>query len=97
MQSDMADPNHLKFVLQGRDAWDSWRNQNPDIVPDLSEADLRGADMKFANFRRANLRGAQLAGMYAAHGQFHGADSARRICEMGSFRRHPFSVPTFRT
>lgn len=86
----MADSNHLKVFQQGRDAWDSWRKQNPDIIPDLSEADLHGTDMKFANFQHANLRGAQLAGMYAAHGQFHSADLREADLRDGQFPEASF-------
>jgi Pentapeptide repeats (8 copies) len=41
-------------------AWNAWRRENPDIRPDLSNADLRGADLSGANLARANLREAFL-------------------------------------
>ena len=47
------------------DAWNKWRDENPDIRPDLSGADLsgwnlRGADLSEANLVDANLIGADL-------------------------------------
>jgi hypothetical protein len=37
----MANPEHLKILERGVDAWNEWRKEHPEIVPDLSEADLR--------------------------------------------------------
>jgi len=50
----MANEEHLKILKQGVDAWNQWRKQNPEIVPDLSDTDLS----------RANLKGVQLSGAY---------------------------------
>jgi hypothetical protein len=38
----MADANHLELLLQGAKAWNAWREKEPSVAPDLSEADLRG-------------------------------------------------------
>ncbi len=56
----MADNEHLDLVKQGVAAWNDWRRSNPDVVPDLSEAnlvkaDLRGSDLRQVNLERANL------------------------------------------
>jgi pentapeptide repeat protein len=56
----MADQSHLDILQQGVEAWNSWRERNPSIKPDLSgaplsEADLRDADLRDANLSRANL------------------------------------------
>jgi hypothetical protein len=32
----MANPDHLKTLRQGVDAWNAWRNQHPAVAPDLS-------------------------------------------------------------
>jgi uncharacterized protein YjbI with pentapeptide repeats len=53
-------------LQQGVTAWNEWRDQNRDITPDFSEADLRGAnlrgaDLRWADLLRANLRGADLS------------------------------------
>ncbi len=48
----MANPEHLEILKQGVEAWNQWREQNPQTKPDLSGAILR----------EANLRGADLGG-----------------------------------
>jgi uncharacterized protein YjbI with pentapeptide repeats len=62
-------PNHehLATLQRGVQAWADWREKNPDIPPDLEEAnlaglDLHGVDFRCARLRRANLQGAQLTG-----------------------------------
>ena len=56
----MANPEHLKILKQGVEAWNKWREKNPDITPDLRGADLYEANLSGANLRGANLRGASL-------------------------------------
>ena len=66
----MADPDHLKKLQQGVDAWNAWRKREPLIIPDLSKADLSGwnlsganlsgADLIWANLSKADLSGANL-------------------------------------
>jgi hypothetical protein len=63
----MADPEHLKCILQGTKAWNRWRNKNNDLAPDLSGADLRranliGADLSGAILSEAKLNEANLSG-----------------------------------
>lgn len=73
----MANEDQLEILLQGADAWNKWRRENPDVKvrlieadlrwadlseADLSEADLRWADLSWANISLANLKGATLTG-----------------------------------
>jgi uncharacterized protein YjbI with pentapeptide repeats len=51
----MADEEQLKIIRKGVDAWNGWREKNPEVQPDLSEAPLSGA-----NLREADLNGADL-------------------------------------
>ena len=46
----MADQQHLAVLKQGVAAWNTWRRQHPEILPDLSEADLGEADLGGADF-----------------------------------------------
>jgi uncharacterized protein YjbI with pentapeptide repeats len=41
----MANPEHLKILDQGVEVWNKWREDKPDITPDLSGANLSGADI----------------------------------------------------
>jgi len=58
----MANPDHLKMLRQGVDAWNAaWRT--PDIASDFSKADLNGVDLTGANLWWADLSGANLSGV----------------------------------
>jgi hypothetical protein len=41
----MSNPEHLKILKQGVEAWNKWREENPDFRPNLSGADLREAHL----------------------------------------------------
>jgi hypothetical protein len=56
----MADEEHLKIIRQGVGAWNDWREKNPELRPDLSDANLLEANLSTANLREAYLREANL-------------------------------------
>ncbi|MEL6224720.1 MAG: toll/interleukin-1 receptor domain-containing protein [Cyanobacteria bacterium J06627_8] len=73
----MANEKQLAILRQGVEAWNRWRQENPDVKIDLSRADLsvarlygvdlnganlRGADLSYADLSVANLTGAYLNG-----------------------------------
>jgi uncharacterized protein YjbI with pentapeptide repeats len=41
----MANDEHVALLKKGVDAWNAWRDENPDIRPDLMGADLRRANL----------------------------------------------------
>lgn len=55
-------PEHLAKLMEGVDAWNEWRTQNPEIKPDLIKAILQRVNLTRANLSRANLMGANLRG-----------------------------------
>jgi hypothetical protein len=55
----MANDEHVAKLKRGM--WNTWRDENPRILPDLREADLRGTDLSGANLIKANLGGAILS------------------------------------
>jgi uncharacterized protein YjbI with pentapeptide repeats len=57
----MANEEHLTLLRQGILVWNGWREEHPDIRPDLSNADLSGMDLNAANLQEANLREADLS------------------------------------
>lgn len=67
----MANEEHLALLKQGVEAWNRWREEYPNIRPDLSgafinvitlsEANLKGADLRGTDFRGGNLKGANLS------------------------------------
>jgi hypothetical protein len=43
----MANPNpkHLQRLMEGVEAWNAWRRQHSDIIPDLCTINFGGADL----------------------------------------------------
>lgn len=33
----MANPDHIKIIKRGTEAWNAWYDGNPEVVPDLSD------------------------------------------------------------
>jgi hypothetical protein len=56
----MANPEHLKILKRGVEEWNQWREANPSIQPDLSEAYLSETDLSRAKLIKANLLRAKL-------------------------------------
>jgi hypothetical protein len=56
----MANQEHLAILKQGVKAWNEWRAGHPDIVPDLSGADLSQTNLRECNLFRAHLEGTNL-------------------------------------
>ena len=70
----MANEEHLAILKQGVEAWNAWREENPEIEPDLSRAQLRAVDLQGANLERTNLEGANLRRAELRGARFQGAD-----------------------
>ena len=70
----MANDEHVAMLKQGVDAWNKWRNETPDIRPDLRGAHLTGADLINAHLRAANLSRAALMGALLSGANLSGAD-----------------------
>ena len=51
----MANSEHLAKLREGPEAWNRWRKEHADVVPDLSGAMLRGAILSRANLRMADF------------------------------------------
>ena len=74
----MANPEHVRILQQGSDAWNRWRDDNQDIEPDLSGShalaglqwhqlnlaltDLTCADLADAHFHSSYFQSARLCG-----------------------------------
>jgi uncharacterized protein YjbI with pentapeptide repeats len=58
----VANEEHLDILRQGVEEWNEWRIANPDIVPDLREADFEGARLSGVKLFCAELSGANLNG-----------------------------------
>ena len=51
----------IDLLKKGKERWNQWRKESPEVIPDLVQADLEGAILKELDLRRARLNGANLA------------------------------------
>lgn len=58
----MANPEHLKILKRGVDAWNKWRHEHEEVIPELSHADLRGVVLSFVDLFGADLFNADFSG-----------------------------------
>lgn len=56
----MANPEQLAILRQGVDVWNKWREENPDVKIDLSDADLGKSSLSGVNLSQVRLRRANL-------------------------------------
>ncbi len=56
----MANKEQVERLKHGVEGWNKWREENPEIEIDLSEANLGNAKLSRANLFEVNLRGASL-------------------------------------
>ncbi len=85
----MANQEHLDILTQGVEAWNQWRQEHPEVRPNLegaklrqanlisaylTRADLGGADCSRANFEDASLGGADFAHANLTGANLRGAD-----------------------
>jgi hypothetical protein len=60
----MPEQTHLDLLRQGVAFWNQWREQNPGVIPNFTEADLSLWNLRGVNFSRADLSGARLNEAY---------------------------------
>jgi uncharacterized protein YjbI with pentapeptide repeats len=70
----MAKKEHLRILKQGPDVWDKWKESNPEVKPDLTEANLSGANLGEADLGGADLSGADLSEADLREANFNWAD-----------------------
>lgn len=58
----MANEQQLALLKKGVNVWNEWREKNPQIRPDLSEAELQHEDLGGVNLMEADLRSCDLSG-----------------------------------
>lgn len=56
----MANEQHLKILNEGVTVWNGWRDQNPEIRPDLRRAKLSNRNLARVNLSNTDLDYAQL-------------------------------------
>ncbi len=58
----MTYSKYISLLKSGVTPWNNWRDEHPDALIYLNEADLSGANLEMANLRGANLIVADLSG-----------------------------------
>jgi uncharacterized protein YjbI with pentapeptide repeats len=56
----MYNPEHLAKLKEGVGSWNQWREEHPEIRPDLSAADIGQIDLQKANLKQTDLSLADL-------------------------------------
>ncbi len=51
----MANPEHFEILKRGVEEWNQWRKNNPDVRPDLREADLSKREASTLNLSAASF------------------------------------------
>jgi hypothetical protein len=70
----MVNKKHLAILKQGVEVWNKWREENPEIRPDLSRANLKRAKLIDVNLRNVTLFSANLNGAELIDADLSGAD-----------------------
>ncbi len=69
----MANQEHVDLLRHGAAEWNTWKDEHPEIQPDLSRADLRGVDLSGAHLTEAYLSEADLSGANLIEVNLNGA------------------------
>ena len=59
----MPNQEHLKILEAGPDAWNKWRDENPNIRPDLSQMNFMNKNFNGFNFEKTIFNGSHLPGV----------------------------------
>lgn len=51
----MANPEHFSILRKGVETWNLWREENPDVMPDLTGANLTGLDLDVAIYTHPSV------------------------------------------
>lgn len=57
----MANQEHVKILKQGVEVWNTWREKNQEIVPNLNNVSFKGRDFRGINFFKTELIRADLS------------------------------------
>ena len=68
---------HLKILKQGVILWNQWREDNPDVIPELAGVKLNDLELEGINLRNADLRGSDLSNVHFHFSDFMYADMSQ--------------------
>lgn len=70
----MTNQEQVELLKQGVEAWNQWRRNHPEIIPDLSESNITRLDLSGINFSRAILNGSSLSRLDLSEANFAHSD-----------------------
>jgi uncharacterized protein YjbI with pentapeptide repeats len=70
----MASFEHLAILNRGVEVWNKWRDESPEIMPDLVDSHLSGRNLERANLSRVVANGANFADATLSHSDFSEAE-----------------------
>ena len=83
----MANPEHLAILKQGPIKWNKWREENPDIMPDLKEVTIGYMNLSEVNLRKAYLERADLKGTELKRANFQEANLLKAELQRADLER----------
>jgi len=86
----MANEEHLAILKGGVEDWNTWRKENPAILPDLSEANFRGVNLRKACFKVAILDRADFSKADLREADFRGTKLTETLFESANLSRADF-------
>jgi uncharacterized protein YjbI with pentapeptide repeats len=70
----LSNPEHADIFTQGVDAWNAWRVENPNVIPDLSGEQFSYEDLRGINFSGMDLSYEDLSSAILMGANFSGAE-----------------------
>lgn len=92
----MANPNHVKILREGSEAWNKWVATNVSIAPDLSNADFSHAKLPLTNFQEVDLSNANLEGADLSFSNFTWTELSSANLRKANLRSASFGEATLR-
>lgn len=92
----MANPDHFDIIKQGWKVWNKWREENPEIRPDLSGGGLSSKNLHRVNLNGADLSDADLFGANLSGADIIGADLSGADLRDASLRNADLRIANFR-
>ncbi|HEV7475888.1 MAG TPA: pentapeptide repeat-containing protein [Pyrinomonadaceae bacterium] len=87
----MANIDHLNLLQRDVEEWNQWREQHPEIIPDLSGMSLHEPDFLGADLHGANLSGANCFEAKFGPANLAGADLSDSVFVRADFNRANFT------
>ena len=86
----MANPEHLAILKHGVKNWNEWRQDCPEITPDLRGCDLQYADLRQVDFSHTDFTEADISNGQLMFSDFRHANLTYAVISHADFREGNF-------